>query len=159
MGVRHYHVEKDSIHGKYHIKDKTIPYTKMEENTIEFYVQLLNINTIKGLAADSTGVKTYSGICKIVKKHVKEAKLKGDLLSIPSDATVRVELYDLTKDTVITYLEWSGSTGLKETTVDLSGVDDGDELMLRANVTTASGTSGATFDVAHAALYVKIGVS
>ena len=159
MGVRTYHIEKDAVKGDYHIKDKTIPYTKLQENTIEFYVSLMSISTIRGLPADSTGVKAVSGLSNILKKHIKEAKLIANISSIPSDATVRVELYDNTKGTVIASLEFAGETGRKETSVDLSTVNDGDELVLRANVTTASGTSGATFDIWYASFVVKIGIS
>ena len=41
----------------------------------------------------------------------------------------------------------------------IKAADDGDTVRIEVNVTTASATSGATFDIEHIGLLIKIGIS
>ena len=93
MVIRRYHLDKDSIDGSYHVKDATIPYTKLQGNTIYVRVLACQIEAKSGLAADSTGVKTTSPRFKFSSKHVKQLILRSSITSIPSDATVSCLLY------------------------------------------------------------------
>jgi len=112
------------------------------------------IETKTGLAADSTGVKASSPKFKINSSLKTKLILRASISAIPSDATVRVEVYDVTKDTVLGYVEFAGATGENETEIT-TGYDNGDLIQIRVNVTTASATSGATFDLDYAILEIE----
>jgi len=109
------------------------------------------------LTADSTGVKAYVRF-RFSAKHVKQLILRTAVDSIPSDATVRVGLYNVTTGSWISYRDYSGAAGENEDTITTLP-SDGDILELRAEVTAASTTSGATFTLGYAALMVDYGVS
>jgi len=113
---------------------------------------LAQIEKKTGLAADSTGVKASSPRAKLNATLLKKLIVRATISSIPSDATVRVEVYDVTKGSVLGYVEFAGATGTDQETEITSGWDDGDLVEIRVNVTTASGTSGATFDLDYAIL-------
>ena len=116
------------------------------------------IGPTSGLAADSTGVKTQSGRFTFSLKHVKQLVLRSSISSIPTDATVRVGIYNVTKGSYVVSRDYAGATGEHEdTTTTLP--DDGDVLELRVEVTTASATSGATFDLGYATLMIDYGIS
>ena len=128
----------------------------------EIYVRATatSIPPTPALAADSTGVKTSSPRFKFSARHVKQLILRSQVTSIPSDATVRVGVYNVTKDTYVLYRDYAGAAGENEDTLtDLSGIGDGDVLEIRVEVITASGTSESTFDLGYATLMIDYGVS
>jgi len=156
--VKRYHVEKNAIQGDLHIADATIPYTKLESNTITFIVPLQLIKDQTGLAADSTGVKYTSGKFKINTTHLKSAIIRATWTASDTDSVTAIELYDDTAATVVGSV--SGNTGTDEESSDLSAsITSGNTFVLRVNVTTASATAGATTDVDYAVLELTYGIS
>ena len=156
--VRRYHVEKDSINGSDHIIDSSIPYTKLESNTIVLVIPIIGVHDQTGLAADSTGVKYEGPRFKIYTRHLKEAVLRATWSASHSDSVTAIELYDVTAGAVRGSL--SGNSGTdEETSITVSDLVDGHLHEIRVNVTTASATSGATTDVKYAILELKYGVS
>jgi len=147
MTIRRYHLDKGSITPE-----------KFATNAVYFRILASQIEKKTGLAADSTGVKAESPKFKFSSKHVKKLIVRAKVPSIPSDATVRVEVYDYTTDSVLGYVEFTGAAGESEAEVT-SLPSDGDYIALRVNVTTASATSGATFDLDYASLMVDYGIS
>jgi len=132
-------------------------YEDIASNQIYIRVTAANIPSTAGLAADTTGVKAYVRF-KFSSKHVKQLILRSKIDSIPSDATVRVGVYNVTKAAYVVSRDYSGATGENEdTTTTLP--DDGDILELRVEVTTASATAGNTFDLGYATLMIDYGVS
>ena len=127
----------------------------------EIYVRALacQIETKTGLPADSTGVKARSPRFKFSAKGVKQLILRSSITSIPSDATVRVGVYNVTKGAYVFYRDYEGATGENEDVYTGTMPDDGDVLEIRVEVTTASATSGATFDLDYVSLMVDYGYS
>jgi len=142
------------------IQPGTITYNKLGSNEIYIRVLACVCENQINIPADSTGPKIATSRFKFSKKHVKQLILRAYITRIPSDCTIRVELYNQMKGTVIDYLEFVGASGEDEKTItDLTGIDDGDILQVRANVTTASATSEATFDIGYMELMIDYGVS
>jgi len=128
-------------------------------NNLVIRVLACAVDNKTGLPADSTGVKVGSNRFKFSRDFTKKLILRASVTSIPSDAVVHIEAYNYTKASVIDYIEFAGATGEGEKEItDLSGVDDGDVIGIRANVVTASATSGAVFDLAYASLMIDYGV-
>jgi len=151
--------DKSKIDGA-KIHDGSITASKLGTNEIYVRATAAQIEKKTGLAADSTGVKASSPRFKFSSKGAKQLILRSSISSIPSDATVRVGVYNVTKGAYVFYRDYAGATGENEDTqTDLSGIDDGDVLEIRVEVTTASGTSGATFDLDYASLMVDYGFS
>ena len=119
---------------------------------LKWKATLAQIEKKTGLVADSTGVKVESPRHKLLATYLKKLIVRATISSIPSDATVRIEVYDITKGSVLGYVEFAGSTDTDKETEITSGWNDEDLIEIRANVTTASGTSGATFDLDYAIL-------
>ncbi len=156
--VHRYHVEKDAVVGSKHIKDATIPYGKLESNTIQFIIPLQLIKDANGLAADSVGVKYTSGKFKINTRHLKNAIIRATWTASAADSVTAIELYNVTDGSIVGSI--SGNTGTDLESSDLAGaITDGDMYELRVDVTTASATAGATTSVAYAILELTYGIS
>lgn len=156
--IHRFHVEKDAITGSKHIRDGTIPKSKLESNTITLIIPLQLIKDATGLAADSTGVKYTSGKFKIDTNGLKKAVIRATWTASATDSVTAIELYDETAGSVVGSI--SGNTGTDVESSDLSGsITDGDLFSLRVDVTTASATAGATTDVTYAILELTYGYS
>jgi len=143
---------------RHHVEKNALSYTLFPQNDIQIRVTLAQIESKTGLAADTTGVKASSPKTAIIAKHLKAIRVRASVTAIPADATVRVEIYNETKATVLGYAEFAGAAG--ETAAEVtSGWSDGDIVYLRVNVVTASATAGATFDLGYATLEADYGVS
>ena len=135
-----------------------LPYDRLAQNTIVIRVPIAFIRATGGLAADSTGVKATSNKALGYSRHLKKARLLSEVTSIPSDATVRIGLYNVTKGAYVLYRDYEGATGKNIDEVSSPDIADDDELEIRVEVTTASGTSGATFDVGECVAQLEYGV-
>jgi len=116
-----------------------------------------------GLAADSTGIK-YEGKFKFhldheILRHAKYAYLEAAKASSAGDEVTAVELYDDNKAGVAASLSITGASARKRSSDILANLTAGHEYHVRWNVTTASGTAGATFDAIGARLVIIVGVS
>ena len=136
-----------------------ISFDKLASNTIYIRVLGLQLESKSGLAADSTGVKASSPVFKVSGKHLKALVLRASITSIPSDAVVRVKVYNVSAGADVGYVEFSGATGEDEVTITSGLPSDGDLIRIDVEVTTASGTAGATFDLGYATLMIDYGVS
>ncbi len=143
---------------QYHIGLHAIMKDHIGENEIYWRTTLAQVEAKSGLAADATGVKASSPKAKVSSRHLKKLVVRASISAIPTDATVRVEVYNATTGSVIGYVEFAGATGESEAEVT-TGWSDGDLIQLRVNVTTASATAGATFDLDYAILEAEYGVS
>jgi len=141
------------------VADGTLAYGKLAENTIVVRVPLTSLGATTGLAADSTGVKAQSVKALFWSRHVKRLRLLSEVTSIPSDATVRIGVYNLTAGAYVFYRDYAGATGKNIDEYTGTMPSDDDELVIRVEVTAASATSGATFDVGDCVLQVEYGVS
>jgi len=156
--ISRFEIERDAVDGSKHIRDATIPKGKLQENTITFIVPLQLIKDKTGLAADSTGVKYTSGKFKIDTNGLKSVTIRATWSASATDSVTAIELYDETAGAVRGSVNGNAGTDA-EASVGVASIVDGNLHSLRVNVTTASGTSGATTDVTYAILELKYGYS
>ena len=116
----------------FEILKKQLDYDHLKTDAIQLRAVLAQIEKKTGLAADSTGVKAYSGQTKLLTKHLKVLRVRASIEAIP--------------------------TGVSEAEIT-TGFDDGDLVYLRVNVTVASATAGATFDLGWAVLEADYKIS
>lgn len=116
-----------------------------------------------GLAADATGIK-YSGQFYIqmdtdITKTADALYVEAATSSSAGDEDVTVEVYDATAAAVIGSVVITGGSNRARSADFLASVTEGNAVYVRWNVTTASGTSGATFDAIGARLVADWGVA
>jgi len=154
MTIRHYHLDKYSI-----------TYDQLQTNTIQLAIPIHLLAKSVSVAIDSTGVKEDSGhftLTSEMVKHLKYAYLEA-YADAPSatDASVDVELYNVTDGAVVTKVTYAGDSGLK-TSSDIASTLKGlagKVLSARINVTTASATAGATQTFRSVVLRLVLGIS
>jgi len=140
------------------IIDGAITTEKIERGELIATITLLTISATGDLAADSTGVKYETNPVRLYTKNIKEIKLRGSWSASNTDSVTAIELYDMTREFVIASI--SGNAGdNEEMDISVDSIVDGYLYMLRVNVTTASGTTGATTAVSYAVLEMKWEVS
>jgi len=140
------------------IAKKTLYADHLAVNAIAFSCPTLQIGRSAGLSADSTGVKARSPRYWFRASGVKSLTLGAKISSIPSDAVVRVGVIDVDLNEWIVWHDFEGSTGEYFLTSYTVPGDD-HTVELRAEVTTASATSGATFDLDYAVMIIDFGFS
>ena len=159
MGIKRWHLDKDSVKGDFHIVDGSTPYTKLQTDTIKIVIPIPGIPVKQaGLAADSTGVKYEGFRFKIYTRHLKSAVLRATWTASATDSVTAIELYDVTAGAVRGSVSGNAGTDA-EASIDITALVDGNLHELRVNVTTASATTGATTDVVYAILELTYGVS
>lgn len=132
-----------------------LPYWSKKGLFVSNYSYISDFLNRTGLPADSTGVKAEGVRFKLPNlKKIYSIVLKTDFSSSEADSVIDIELYDVTQGSVIDSISGNSASD-EEKVLDISSINDGDELMLRANVTTASSTGGATFDISYALLIIK----
>jgi len=147
---------RDKIDGA-KIQSGTITYDKLGSNEVYIRVLACQIEKKTGLDATSTGVKVASPRFKFSSKHVKQMILRSSIEAIPSDAVVRVGVYNVISGAYVFYRDYSGSAGEFEDVYTGTMPSDGDILEVRAEVTTPA--SAGTFDLGYASLMIDYGVS
>ena len=140
------------------IADGAVTTAKLAENAVVSRAYILGIYEQSGLAADSTGVKYEGPRFKIDTTQVKSITLRATWTASNTDSETAIELYDVTAGSVIASLSGNAGTD-QETSIDPANITSGNLLELRVNVTTASGTSGATTDVKYAILEIDYGAA
>ena len=114
---------------------------------LRFTTIMTQIETKNGLPADSTGTKVYSPIVRVSGSHIKSLVLRVTIPNIPADAVVTVSIYNVTQGTTITSVTASGAPVLGAEATASTGFSDGDLIQILVDVTTASATQGATFNL------------
>lgn len=112
-----------------------------------------------GLAADTTGVKYEGKMRQQIDSSLwigdRSVYIEAATASSAGDETVTVEIYDDTGAVVADSMTISGGSPRARSS-DISGsLTEGNEVHVRWNVSTASATSGATFDAINARLIVE----
>lgn len=123
---------------------------------VEDVLDLQPAGSQSGLAADSTGIKftanrDFSAERELLEKVVA-AFLELSKDSSATDETVTLELFNVTAGTVDASVAITGASQWARSSNVLANIQMGDIYRVRWNVTTASSTSGATFDADSASL-------
>lgn len=127
-----------------------------EDNAVR---ELLPEGEQDGLDAASTGIKyegeTLQYIDSSLASDERAAYLEVATSSSADDETVSVELYDYSQGSVLASQDVTGGTKRTRSGEIGDSLEQGNEIGVRFNVTSASGTAGATFDAITARLMVK----
>lgn len=147
------------------VGDGELAYGKMAANTIQLpiYLNLQPEGQATGLVADATGVQKEGYKHFIldlnILKHAKAAYIEVAKASSAGDEVTAIEVYDDTAAAVADSLSVTGATTHTRSVDILASLTAGNEIHVRWNVTTASATTGATFDAQAAFLVIEIGIS
>ena len=112
-----------------------------------------------GLTADATGVQFTSQPITITENMadlLKESYIETTFAATQTDAVIEIQLYDNTAGSVITSV--SSDSATNEKSADGGELTVGNEIVVRAEVTTASATDGATFDLEKANIILGYGI-
>lgn len=136
----------------------SIAASQLEDGTIKEVVPVhIPDSEQAGLAADSTGVKyTSDFVQQLNPQNLNSATLRASWTASQTDSVTAIEVYDEAAGSVLGSI--SGNTGT-DTEGSISGFTAGNSVVVRANVTTASATSGATTDVVYIVLELTYAVS
>jgi len=113
-----------------------------------------------GLAADSTGVK-WTSVFKgrWNKRHLKKVRIRATWSASNTDSETKIAVKDVNNNADIVSVSGNAGTDQEAEATDLTNVTDGGLFEIYAEVTTASGTSGATFDISYVVVELVYGVS
>jgi len=157
MVVRRNVIARDAINTEL-VASGGIQTSDLATNAVKVTVIIVSLENRTGLAADSTGVKAEGARFKIDTTGLKSITLRATWTASHSDSTTAIELYDVTAGAVRGSV--SGNTGTDvEASISPSDIVSGNLHELRVNVTTASGTAGATTDCIYAVLELVYGFS
>ncbi len=110
-------------------------------------------STATGLAADAEGVQFTSQAITLTDDMVdllKESYIEATFSATETDPVIEIQLYDQTAGTVITSISSDSETNTMS--ADGGQLTAGNEIVVRAEVTSASGTTDATFDLEKAVI-------
>jgi len=113
-----------------------------------------------GLAADSTGVKwtsVFKG--KWSKRHLKKVRIRATWSASNTDSETKIAVKDINNNADVVSVSGNAGTDQEAETTDLTNVTDGGLFEIYAEVTTASATSGATFDISYVVVELVYGIS
>lgn len=127
-----------------------------EDNAVR---EILSEGAQTGLDATTTGVK-YEGktrqyVDSSLSSDERTAYLEVGIGSSAGDETVSVELYDYDQSAVVSSQSVMGGSPRTRSGEMGNQLVEGNEVGVRFNVTSASGTSGATFTALMARLMVR----
>jgi len=113
-----------------------------------------------GLAADSTGVK-WTSVFKgrWNKRHLKAVRVRATWSASATDSVTKVAVKDVNVNADIVSVSGNAGTDKEAEATDLTNVTDGNLFEVYAEVTTASGTAGATFDISYVVVELVYKVS
>ena len=132
----------------------------IEEGTIIFRIPvLIPDSTQTGLPADSTGIKWTSNFrLRWDKRHLKAVRIRATWTATATDSVTKIAVRDVTNGVDIVSVSGNTGTDAEAEATDLTNVTDGGLAEVYAEVTTASTTGGATFDIAYVIVELVIGV-
>jgi len=113
-----------------------------------------------GLAADSTGVKwTTAFKCKWKKGNISAVRIRASWTSSAGDSTIKIAIKDITNAADVVSVSGNSGTNQEAETTDLTNITDGGLFEVYAEVTAASGTAGATFDISYIVVEIDYKIS
>jgi len=130
-------------------------------NTILFKIPVLIPDSHQtGLPADSTGLKWASKFAfRILKQNVKDVVIRASWYSSESDSVIEIQLYDMGTGNVVCSVSGNSGTSKESDNYNEANLTDNGLVYVRAVVTTASATAGATFDIDDVEVEIKVAVS
>lgn len=112
----------------------------------------------KGLAADSTGVQ-YTSLYKFKwdKKNLKEVRIRASWTASNTDSVEKIAVQDDTTKNDVVAVSGNNGTDVEQSQTDLSNVTDGGLATVYTEVTTASATTGATYNISYVVIELLYG--
>jgi len=135
--------------------------SQLAANTILFKIPVLIPDSQQtGLPADSTGLKWASTFpFRIPKQNVKDVVIRASWTSSESDSVIEIQLHDMNSGNTVCSVSGNSGTSKESTNYNEANLTDDGLVYVRAVVTTASATSGATFDIDDVEVEIKVAVS
>lgn len=144
---------------------KYIQEENLKENEIQ-WIEEMNIyvgDVSDGAAADSAATPIDGEFRDEIKpeylEHVKSAYFVFGKASSAGDDVTDIILRDYTAASDIATVSVTGASNREETAVSITDLTQLNQIGLKATVTSASATGGATFSVLNAKLVLVCGVS
>jgi len=147
--------------GAAQITDDTNAVTLLNLNAnqpvvIDIPVPIVFESAQTGLAADSTGIKFTSQNIIPPLANYHTVAIEATWTAADTDSVMAVEIYDQDAGTVVASV--SGNTGT-DAKSSYATITAGNSLVVRANITTASATTGSTDDLNKAVIYFRVTLS
>ena len=143
------------------IASGAVTLDKLATDAIKLKVPIIVLPDVKSVAVDSTGVKWSSAKFKLIPKaQVKDVILRTSFTSSVSDYTLAVYVKDLSSGNKVVEVSGTNLSDAEASASDqgtLGNLTDDGLLEVDVEVTTASGTSGATADIAYIVVEVIYG--
>ena len=138
-----------------------IAYTQLAVDTISFTVYVpIPDSPQSGLAADSTGVKwTTAFRHEWHKRHLKKVRIRATWSATQADSVTKIAVRDVSSGNDVVSVSGNAATDEEAEQTDLTNVTDGGLFEVYAEVTTASATGGATFDISYVVVELVYGIS
>jgi len=135
--------------------------SQLAANTILFKIPVLIPDTQQtGLAADSAGTKWTSDFkFRIPKQNVKDVVIRATWTASNTDSVTEIALIDETSGNTVCSVSGNTGTDTESTNYAEANLTDDGLVYARASITTASATTGATFDITYVAVEIKVAVS
>jgi len=135
--------------------------SQLAANTILFKIPVLIPDSPQtGLAADSTGTKWTSNFkFRIPKQNVKDVVIRATWSASNTDSTTEIALIDDATGNTVCSVSGNTGTDAESTNYTEANLSDDGLVYARASITTASATTGATFDITYVAVEIKVAVS
>jgi len=135
--------------------------SQLAANTILFKIPVLIPDSPQtGLAADSTGTKWTSNFkFRIPKQNVKDVVIRATWTASHTDSTTEIALIDDAAGNTVCSVSGNAGTDAESTNYTEANLTDDGLVYAQASVTTASATTGATFDITYVAVEIKVAVS
>jgi len=155
------HASRHSYGGADAIPAGGLDVSQLASETISFYVYApIPDSPQSGLAADSVGVKFTSAFkLKWSKARLKAVRVRATMTATAADSVQKLAVKDLGTGADIATISANAGTNLETEATDLTNVTDGGLFEVYYQVTTASATAGATFNVAYFVVELRYGAS
>jgi hypothetical protein len=154
------------VHASRHVSEGADPisgltYDQLATDTIVIEVPFpVPDSPQTGLAADSLGVKWTSAFKgKWNKRHLKKVRIRATWTATATDSVTKIAVRDAGTGADIVSVSGNAGTDQEVEATDLTNVTDGGLFEIYAEVTTASATAGATFDIVYIVVELVYGVS
>lgn len=155
------HAQRHVFGGSDALPSGALDYTQMISDTIQIKIPVTIPDSVQSsLAADSTGVKYTSAFkFRIPARHVKDIVVRSTWTASATDSVTEIDLIDESSGNIIASVSGNAETDIESSNYNSANLTDDGLTYVQAQITTASATTGATFDIAYITVEIRLGVS
>lgn len=155
------HADRHAFGGADALPSNSIDYTQLIADTIQIKIPVMIPDSPQtGLAADSVGVKWTSAFkFRVPKRHLKDIVLRATWSASNTDSVTKIALIDQASGQTVCSVSGNAGTDVESTNFNSENLTGNGLVYVQAEVTTASATAGATFDIAYVVVEIRLGIS